>query len=153
LRLGRHDIIDAVDAGTIETDTAGGLMQTTIDVIYDGEVLRPHRPLRLKSGTHCSIVIDEPVDTPNGADALSVAAWGFYEENLKQSLEPAHNGQVVAIHPESGDYEVAASSPRAWKALRKRQPDGQVIVLDIGVVSDHNPLAARNNGLFRGSGS
>jgi predicted DNA-binding antitoxin AbrB/MazE fold protein len=125
-------------------------MQTAVDVIYDGEVLRPERPLRLKRGTSYSVIIDEPVEAIVDADALSAAAWKFYNETLKAILEPERNGDVVAIHPDSLDYEVAASSPRAWKALRKRQPDGKIMVLDIGVVPAHNALTARSIGILRG---
>ncbi len=115
-------------------------MQTTVDVIYDGEVLRPERPLRLTHGMPHAVIIDEPADTAVDVDSLSAAARKFYNEMLQQSLEPGHNGEVVAIHPASLDYEVAASSPRAWKALRKRQPGGHIMVLDIGVLPANNAL-------------
>jgi predicted DNA-binding antitoxin AbrB/MazE fold protein len=117
-------------------------MQTVVEVIYDGEVLRPERPLRLKHGTSYAVIIDEPAEAPLDADALSATAWKFYNDTLKQCLEPGHNGQVVAIHTTTLDYEVALNSPRAWKALRKRQPDGKIMVLDIGIVPTHNALTA-----------
>ena len=56
----------------------------------------------------------------------------FTTTRLKAVLEPAYNGQVVAIHLDSGDYEIAKYSRSAWAALRVRRPDGMMMVTDIG---------------------
>ena len=135
-------------------------MSTMVDAIFDGEVLRPQIHLDLKPNAHYWITIEEtapetrdlgtarspytpransaeaPLGSDREADMLSSAAWTLYDEKLKAILEPAHNGQVVAIHPESGDYEVGRNSPQAWKALEKRQPEGLIAVLDIGVAPE-----------------
>ena len=65
-------------------------------------------------------------------DRISKVGRAIYEEKLKDVLEPAHNGQVVAIHLDSGDYEIARYSRSAWTALRARRPDGMMMVSDIG---------------------
>ena len=133
-------------------------MSTVIDVIFDGEVLRPQAPLNLKPNAHYSVTIEDAVAPPapirnvdphkrdSARQALSDAAWAIYNTRLKVLLEPDYIGQVVAIHPDSGDYEVARSSPLAWKPLKKRHPEGLIAVLDIGPVPVHNALSLRNAG-------
>ena len=66
-------------------------------------------------------------------DRLSARGNAIYEEHLKALLEPRYNGQVVAIHPDSGDYEVARTSPVARRTLRVRQPKGFIITTNIGL--------------------
>ncbi len=123
-------------------------MQTAVDLIYDGEVFRPDRPLRIAPNTHVAILIDEPPVGDPEADAICDAAWRIYDERLKATLEPDHVGKVVAIHPDSGDYEVAQSSPRAWKALRARQVAGMVVVINIGSLHLSYPLIHFNASIF-----
>jgi hypothetical protein len=66
-------------------------------------------------------------------DRIGTAGEAIYQERLKAILEPDCDGQVVAIHLESGDYEVARTSSAAWKALRRRRPDGPYFLRDIGI--------------------
>jgi len=86
--------------------------------------------------------LDEPsVDSaatfhPDNLEELSKAGRAIYEERLKSQLEPELNGKVVAIHIETGDYEVGANSPSAWKSLKRRQPVGPIAVLDIGPAAE-----------------
>lgn len=65
-------------------------------------------------------------------DQLSLRGWTIYQEKIKSVFEPQENGKVVAIHLDSGDYEVAKSSSMASKAIRLRHPDGLLMVTDIG---------------------
>lgn len=39
----------------------------------------------------------------NELEQLFAQSGAIYEETLKAILEPQHNGQIVAIHPDSGD--------------------------------------------------
>lgn len=66
-------------------------------------------------------------------DRIGNAGEAIYQERIKALVEPDCDGQVVAIHLESGDYEVARTSSAAWKALRRRQPDGPYFLRDIGI--------------------
>ena len=70
--------------------------------------------------------------TAEELDRISARGRAIYESTLRERLEPGCNGQVVAIHLDSGEYEVAGTSPRAWKALRARQPAGRIWVTDVG---------------------
>ncbi len=64
----------------------------------------------------------------------------IYEGRLKPLLEPEKDGQVVAIHVDSGEYDVARFAGDAFRRLRKRQPSGQIFLLTIGRVNSHSPL-------------
>jgi len=56
----------------------------------------------------------------------------IYDERLKAILEPAHNGQAVAIHLNSGDYAIHRNWARAMRELRQQHPEGEVYALFIG---------------------
>ena len=83
---------------------------------------------------------------------LSEQGLALYNAKLKPTLEPQYNGQVVAVHLDSSDYEVAASSTEARRRLRHRQPEGIVMTMDIGLVDADDPLTLRMLGaqLIRG---
>ena len=72
------------------------------------------------------------VPTEEEMERLSAKGRAIYDEKLKPVLEPEHNGQVVAIHLDTGDYAVAKNSPSATKAIRARHPSGLLMVTDIG---------------------
>ncbi len=63
---------------------------------------------------------------------LTGKAHAIYESKLKSILEPQFNGQIVAIHVDSGDYEVAKHSATATRAIRARHPGTLALILDIG---------------------
>ena len=63
----------------------------------------------------------------------------IYNETLKSVLEPAHDGQAVAIHVDTGDYVVASNHSAAAHALLKRRQeksDGRIVTLTIGTPTD-----------------
>jgi hypothetical protein len=74
---------------------------------------------------------------------ISDAGFEIYNRKLKALLEPDLNGQVVAIHLDSEDYEVHTQSSRALGALRSRHPEGLVVTTDIGPVDPFDPLSLR----------
>jgi hypothetical protein len=63
---------------------------------------------------------------------LSDRGMAIYNERLKAKLEPEFNGQVVAIHLDSGDYAIGRNSSLASRQLRERHPDGSAATIDIG---------------------
>ena len=68
---------------------------------------------------------------------------------LLPMVESEHRDEYIAIHVDSGDYEVGPTMTRASKALRQAHPpDGRVFVRRIGEEPDHS-LAAR---IERGKG-
>jgi len=138
-------------------------MPRTIGVMFDGSVFRPLQPLTLLPNRAYEITIQDdevkhaakvsPVERsdPSATDnGLISAAWRIYNDRLKSILEPDYLGREVAIHPESGDYEVASSSSAARRALRKRHPVGLIVVIHVGVVPDDNSLSLRARNAMRG---
>src|SRR3954453_12812207 len=57
-------------------------------------------------------------------DDVQERGLAIYEARLKALLEPEHNGEVVAIHVDSGDHAVARFSGEALRQIRKLHPDG-----------------------------
>ncbi len=70
--------------------------------------------------------------TEDEMEQLSAKGRAIYDQTLKAILEPQYDGQEVAIHLDSGDYEVAKNSPRARRALRARRPEGLIMTTNIG---------------------
>ena len=73
---------------------------------------------------------------------LSERALSYYQTTLKGRLEPEHNGEGLAIHPDTGDYAVAPTPTQAGHLLFERHPEGGTVTLRIGLMPDYS-LAAR----------
>ena len=83
-------------------------------------------------------------------DDVTQRGLAIYETRLKALLEPDHLGEVVAIHVDSGDHAVAASSPGALRAMRQIHPSGLLFLYTIGPAEDQG-LARRMAGLELGT--
>ena len=70
--------------------------------------------------------------TDEEIERLSDRGAAIYGERLKALLEPAHNGEWVAIHVDTGDYALGKNPPRALDALREKQPAGLVVTMLVG---------------------
>jgi hypothetical protein len=85
--------------------------------------------------------------TPPASDEerrrISDSGLEIYNRKLKALLEPDLNGQIVAIHLDSEDYEVAPHASSALAKLRTRHADGLVVTTDIGPVDPFDPLSLR----------
>jgi hypothetical protein len=80
---------------------------------------------------------------PTPTDDLTERGLALYERDLKPLLEPKYDGQFVAIHVDSGDYEVARSSADAMRAILKRHSiDGRLVMRKIGDEPEYG-LASR----------
>ena len=56
----------------------------------------------------------------------------FYEAEIRQWVEPKHNGKFLALHPDTGDCEVHGDMLGAVANLGKRLPGAPFYVLQIG---------------------
>jgi len=56
----------------------------------------------------------------------------IYDSEIRSLLEPAHDGDFVAIDIETGRYEVDASEMVASDRLRERLPGAQVWMKRVG---------------------
>jgi hypothetical protein len=83
------------------------------------------------------------IPTEEMLEELSTLGSRIYDGRLKAVLEPVHDGEFVAIHVDSGDFEVAKTSGIATRALLKRFPiDGRLFIRKIGNEPEYS-LAAR----------
>ena len=56
----------------------------------------------------------------------------FYDEHLKQILEPEHNGEFVTIEPESGQYFLGKTGGEAIDKGNQSLPDKKLFLARIG---------------------
>jgi hypothetical protein len=68
-----------------------------------------------------------------------LAAQGekIYDEKLKGILEPEHNGKIVAIEVESGDYFLGNSIVEATEKAKQKYPDRLFHVIKVGYPAVH----------------
>ena len=68
---------------------------------------------------------------------LAEEGLSIYETRLRKELERSHLGQAVAIHIDSGDYDVGSSHSAAARLLMTRHKrDGRIVTFTIGPPSD-----------------
>ena len=66
-------------------------------------------------------------------DDATANALAFYNSELASRLEPAHNGENVAIHVDTKSYEIANGVGHAFRAARAKHPEGAIVVHRIGI--------------------
>jgi hypothetical protein len=66
------------------------------------------------------------------ADALAESGQRLYDERLRGLLEPDHNGEFVAIEPDTGRYFLGDSGLTALRSGRKALPDKLFYLLRVG---------------------
>lgn len=68
------------------------------------------------------------------SDDIELAERGqaLYDEQLKETLEPAHPGRFVAIEPGSGRYFLGGTGLEAMRAARGEMPDQLFYLVRIG---------------------
>jgi hypothetical protein len=81
----------------------------------------------------------QAIQDHNGPSQIGEIAQQFYETNLKGKLEAEFLGKAVAIHVDSGDYEVGETHRvAARKILGRHQKDGRIVTLTIGPPTDQD---------------
>ncbi|MFW6162127.1 MAG: hypothetical protein ACODAJ_05115 [Planctomycetota bacterium] len=72
-------------------------------------------------------------------DAAELARRGqaYYDEHLRERLEPEHDGEFLALDPESGDYGLDADEMRAIEQARAKHPGRLFYVLRVGHRAAH----------------
>jgi hypothetical protein len=63
-----------------------------------------------------------------------VAARGqeLYERAIRAQVEPAHDGEFLALDIETGDYEIDASELAAVRRARAKRPDARLYLVRVG---------------------
>jgi hypothetical protein len=83
-----------------------------------------------------------PLVSENYRAELVAKGRAFYDSKLKTMLEPAHNGEYVALHVDSGDYAIGPTFRIASHTLQARHAkDGRVVGWKIGPDPDSDYLA------------
>ncbi len=63
---------------------------------------------------------------------VAVLGKKFYDEHLKEILEPDHTGEYVSIEPKSGQYFLGETDVEAMKKGREAVPGKRKLLLRIG---------------------
>lgn len=69
---------------------------------------------------------------PTPQDEIVVRGQQFYDEHLKELLEPAQIGRFVAIEPDSGRHFLGDTGIEALLAGREAMPDKLFYLVRIG---------------------
>lgn len=56
----------------------------------------------------------------------------IYDRDIRSQVEPAHNGEIVAIDLDTGAWEMDADEDVAADRLEARLPDAQIWVVRVG---------------------
>lgn len=65
-------------------------------------------------------------------DNLLERGMKLYEERLKSDLEPEHNGEMLAVEVESGDYFLGKSEIEAYDEAVAKHPGKEFAFLRVG---------------------
>lgn len=66
------------------------------------------------------------------ADELVESGQRFYDEHLRDRLEPEHAGRYVAIEPAAGRYFLADTGTEALLEARRALPEGLFYLARVG---------------------
>ena len=65
-------------------------------------------------------------------DDLLKRGMKLYEERLKRELEPEHNGEMLAVEVESGDYFLGRTATEAYRKAKAKHPGREFAFLRVG---------------------
>ncbi len=72
---------------------------------------------------------------PEATDDLADSEQRLYHERLRALLEPEHEGEFVAIDPDSERYFLGSTGLAALRAGRKELPDKLFYLLRVGYMA------------------
>lgn len=86
-------------------------------------------------------------ENTGAADELVESGQRFYDEHLRDRLEPEHAGRYVAIEPESGRYFLADTGTQALLEARQALPESLFYLARVGhLAADTISGYGRKNG-------
>lgn len=77
------------------------------------------------------------VSANTGFSELTTLGMKFYEEHLKDLLEPGHTGEFVAIEPYSGRYFIGKTNTKAMLKALAEMPESKFYFVRIGYKYAH----------------
>jgi hypothetical protein len=85
-----------------------------------------------------------PQSTPGEIKRFIERAKETYSNKLAAQLEPEHNGEIVAIEPESGDYSLGKDEIEAADNARTAGHEGPFYFLRVGSRYTHRLMTPRS---------
>ncbi len=65
-------------------------------------------------------------------DNLLERGMKLYQERLKSDLEPEHDGEMLAVEVESGDYFLGRTATEAYRKAKAKHPGKELAFLRVG---------------------
>jgi hypothetical protein len=65
-------------------------------------------------------------------DDLLQRGMKLYEERLKSELEPEHDGEMLAVEVECGDYFLGRTATEAYRKAKAKHPGAEFAFLRVG---------------------
>ena len=75
--------------------------------------------------------------TTGQIEQIAVRGQAIYDRSLKTQLEPALNGQFVAVDVDTETYVVAPNAEEALRLARERQPGKVFFLARVGARAAH----------------
>lgn len=83
----------------------------------------------------------EPLSDEAFFDDMARRGIAVYDNKLKATLEPEHNGKAVAINVDTGEYIIADDPPEARRLFREKYATPNGVSMTIGPETDLLMLA------------
>ena len=81
------------------------------------------------------------LSAPINGEEIARAGQSLYEQTIRASVEPEHNGKFIVLNVETGEYEMDADDLTASLRARDRFPDAPLFTVRVG-----HPAAYRIGG-------
>jgi hypothetical protein len=65
-------------------------------------------------------------------DEIVERGQALYDQQIREKVEPQHNGKFLVLDIETGDYEIDADSYAAYERVAARRPDAPFYLLRVG---------------------
>jgi hypothetical protein len=79
----------------------------------------------------------QPIQAKYSIQEIAARGDEIYDKQIRDAVEPAHVGKVVAIDVDSGAYAMGENELVASRLLRQRLPDSQIWLRRVGNPSLH----------------
>ena len=71
-------------------------------------------------------------DTVMDRHELARRGQAYYDQHLRETLEPQHNGKYLVLDVETGEYEMDADQVVAMQRARARHPTTVFYIVRVG---------------------
>ena len=78
------------------------------------------------------------------SDEIVERGQALYDQQIREKVEPQHNGKFLVLDIETGEFEIDADSVAAVERATAKHPDPALYLLRVGF-----PTAVKLGGRFR----